>query len=83
MQNLEKTTEQDKIPVEQVLDDMYNPYGGMVSSAARDYYYINYASDAEQKEMDREDVAVSAIGWITVGVLLVFLVVEAVAPFLR
>lgn len=82
MQNLEKTTEQDKVPVERVLDDMYNPYSG-VSSAARDYYYINYASDVERKEMDREDAVVSTIGWIIVGALLVILVVEVIAPLLR
>lgn len=47
--------EDDKIPIEQVLEDMHNPNGGLVSWAARDYYYLNYASPAERKRMDRED----------------------------
>lgn len=46
---------EEKIPLEQVLDDMYNPNGGMPAQAARDYYYNNYATDEEKEEMDRSD----------------------------
>jgi hypothetical protein len=62
------------IPLVQVLDDMYNPNGGYASMAARDYYYQNYATDAEQKKMDREDKFTTAFAiifmvvfWIAVG----------------
>lgn len=43
-----------KVPVSKVLDDMYSDKG-MISLAARDYYYQNYASEAEKEEMDREE----------------------------
>lgn len=34
--------DQDKIPVEEVLEDISDPNGGIVSSAAKDYLEINY-----------------------------------------
>ena len=43
-----------KIPVEQVLNDMYNE-DGIVASAARDFYYINYATKEQQELMDEEE----------------------------
>lgn len=46
---------EEKVPKDRVLDDMYNPNGGMPSIAARDYYYENYATDEEKAEMDAED----------------------------
>ena len=49
-----------KVPLEQVLKDMYTNSG--VESAARDYYYKVYATDEERKEMDREDKIMSIIG---------------------
>ena len=45
----------EKIPVDKVLEDMYNPDGGPVSWAARDYYYREYATEEEKREMDKED----------------------------
>ena len=48
-----KTDEKEKIPVTKVLDDMYDPNGGLVSWVARDYYYENYATDYERKIMDQ------------------------------
>lgn len=48
--------EEDKAPVEKVIDDMLDPNGGMVSSAARDYYYRNYATEEERIMMDRENL---------------------------
>ena len=62
-----KTDEKEKIPVTKVLDDMYDPNGGLVSWAARDYYYENYATDYERKIMDREDkfeTTIAIIFWI-------------------
>lgn len=47
--------DEEKVPVTKVLDDMYNPNGGLVSQAAREYYYKNYATDEEREAMDRED----------------------------
>ena len=46
------------VPVDQVLDDMYSDTSG-VSSAARDYYYIHYATEEQRQQMDREDRLVS------------------------
>lgn len=40
MVNLSKDKKEEKVPISRVLDDMYNPDGGMVSLAARDYYYV-------------------------------------------
>lgn len=53
----EKDKEKDSelVLLQQVLDDMYNPDGGLVSMAARDYYYQHYATTTERKKMDRED----------------------------
>lgn len=39
----------DKVPIQQVLDDMYSDKGP-VTWAARDYYYTTYATPEEQKE---------------------------------
>lgn len=46
--------EKNKIPVHKVLDDMYQDKG-LVSLAARDYYYLNYATESQKAEMDFED----------------------------
>lgn len=49
-----------KVPLEQVLKDMYTNSG--VESAARAYYYEEYATDEERKQMDREDKITRIIG---------------------
>lgn len=59
--------EKEKIPLAEVLGDMYDPNGGPVSWAARDYYYHYYATDNERRAMDREDrlePAIAIILWI-------------------
>lgn len=38
----------DKVPIQQVLDDMYSDKGP-VTWAAQDYYYTTYATPEEQK----------------------------------
>ena len=48
------TDKTDLIPIERVLDDMCSDISG-VSSAARDYYRMNYATEEEKIEMDKED----------------------------
>jgi len=53
----------DKVPIQQVLDDMYSDKGP-VTWAARDYYYTTYATPEEQKEMDHEDKIQLVIAWI-------------------
>ena len=58
------------IPKLQVLDDMYADKG-VVSMAARDYYYEHYADEAERKRMDVEDIVSTIIGAaIVIGILL-------------
>lgn len=63
----------EKIPVDKVLDDMYSPDGGPVSWAARDYYYREYATEEEKREMDREDTFTKSMVRI-IRVVLGFLV---------
>lgn len=72
----EKEKQQEElIPKLQVLDDMYADKG-IVSMAARDYYYEHYANEAERKRMDIEDIVVTiigvtiAIGFIVISILL-------------
>lgn len=69
-----KETDSEPIPVQKVLEDMYNPDGGLVALAARDYYYQNYANEEERKNMDREDKIQTAVAiifmivfWTAVG----------------
>lgn len=71
---ISKETDSDPVPVHKVLEDMYNPDGGLVALAARDYYYRNYANEEERKSMDREDKIQTAIAiifmivfWAAVG----------------
>lgn len=82
MVNLNKDKMEEKVPISRVLDDMYNPNGGLVSLAARDYYYENYATEKERKEMDHEDAIQVAVGWILVGIFSVGLIASMALPFL-
>lgn len=43
-----------QVPKNAVIEDMGNECG-IISSAARDYYYKYYADDAERAAMDEED----------------------------
>lgn len=64
------------IPVEHVLDDMYSNSG--VESAARDYYYLNYATDEEKRIMEFEDkvaTIVSCAFWMLVIIGMVVCVI--------
>lgn len=65
---------EEKIPLEQVLDDMYNPNGGMASQAARDYYYNNYATDEEKQKIDAEDRRFDRILKFIVGLFCGFII---------
>lgn len=73
-----KETDSEPVPVQKVLEDMYNPDGGLVALAARDYYYQNYANEKERKSMDREDKIQTAVAiifmivfWVAVGFAIV------------
>lgn len=62
--------QEELIPKLQVLDDMYADKG-VVSMAARDYYYEHYADEAERKRMDIEDIVATIIGAaVVIGILL-------------
>ena len=72
---------EDLVPLEQVLDDMYDPDGGIPAIAAREYYYEHYASEAERRMMDAEDKANQrfAIGFMAfVGILAVGSIVAGI-----
>ena len=72
----DKTDEKDLIPIERVLDDMCSDISG-VSSAARDYYRMNYATEEEKIEMDKEDRIVNkftAIALIIPAVMIITIV---------
>lgn len=68
----------EKVPLSKVLDDMYNSDGGLVSIAARDYYYRYYATDEERKIMDYEDkmdTIIAVIFLVCFFLMMVFAVV--------
>ena len=70
--------EKDKIPVEQVINDMYDPSGGVTSCAARDYYYNNYATESEKKTMDQEDRIAHGMEILTVCLVIIATVLTVV-----
>ena len=65
--------ENDLIPVERVLDDMYSD--SFISTSARDYYYLNYATEDEKAEMDFEDKIQGIICWVFSALVLIGLAV--------
>ena len=67
-----------KIPVQQVLDDMYADKG-LVSWAARDYYYRNYATPEEQKRMDREDMRDTIISIIVLSACVIGIIIAIIS----
>ena len=70
----------DKIPVDKVLEDMYDPNGGPVSWAARDYYYATYATEEEKREMDREDRRMD-IGALMFYITFILLFIRVIACY--
>lgn len=72
------------VPIYKVLDDMYDPNGGPVAWAARDYYYHHYATDEERKEMDREDRIATISGWafrFMIAIYAVWSVIDFLATY--
>lgn len=73
--------DEELIPVDKVLEDMYNPDGGIVAIMARTYYYDFYATPEEQKEMDREDKLNSAITFVFLFGYTVLLCIAAISMY--
>lgn len=74
----------DLVPVDKVLKDMYDPNGGPISWAARDYYYIHYATPEERNIMDREDRfddILTLLFWIIYVGLVVFAIIMFLADY--
>ena len=69
------------IPVLQVLDDWYADKG-VVSWAARDYYYLHYADDNERKRMDKEEKIQTIIAAIIVGGTLLLGIIAIITQLL-
>ena len=57
------------IPLEKVLDDMYNPDGGIASMSAKDYYYQHYASEEEIKKHQRNEFIIDIIVRIILSII--------------
>lgn len=53
---MEETYRINEVPIGTVIEDMCHPDGGMISSAARDYYYLHYACKDLQNQIDDIDV---------------------------
>lgn len=75
---LDEKQQEELIPKLQVLDDMYADKG-IVSMAARDYYYYeHYADESERKRMYIEDIVATIIGGtIVIGMLLLGVIAVA------
>ena len=58
MSYYENETGNNRVPLEQVLHDMES-YDKYISRDARDYYYLNYATESEKRLMDLQDLAVN------------------------
>jgi len=58
-----------KIPLENVLEDMYNKYSP-TQFQSRKYYYEYYATDEERVEMDLENL-ISTIVNITITIAII------------
>lgn len=68
----------------QCIEAMYSE-NGIVSSAARDYYYTNYATKEEREKMDKEDRMYDLIGttvaiavYIFMGLALILGIIETI-----
>lgn len=73
---MDKKDNLDLIPKGKVVDDMYGE--SFIRYSARDYYYINYATDKEKKEIDKEIknesmMANCVLIIMIIGLILIFL----------
>ena len=71
------TRDEELVPLNQVLDDMYADRGP-VSWAARDYYKTHYATPEQAKQMEREekiDFIFASGFWVGLIVLVVISII--------
>jgi hypothetical protein len=62
-----ENNKEDLIPILQVLDNMYSD--SYISLAARDYYYLHYASESKKRSMDIEDKIIKIIGILIISLI--------------
>ena len=56
---------------------------GIVSSAARDYYYTNYATKEEREKMDKEDRMYDIIGTIVAVTVYAFMGISLIIGIIQ
>lgn len=66
--------DEELVPLIQVLDDMYSDKG-VVSLAARSYYYYHYATDEEKEKMDAEDRRLEILSYAIMGIMVIMFIV--------
>ncbi len=79
---IDEEADPELVSVQKVLEDMYNPIGGLVALAARDYYYQNYASEAERKIMEREEKFNTTFAIMFMIIILVAIGFGAISSFI-
>lgn len=66
----------------QCIEAMYSD-NGIVSSAARDYYYTNYATKEEREKMDKEDRMYDIIGTIVAITVYAFMGISLIIGIIQ
>lgn len=66
----------------QCIEAMYSD-NGIVSSAARDYYYTNYATKEEREKMDKEDRMYDIIGTIVAVTVYAFMGISLIIGIIQ
>lgn len=74
--------EDEEVKKLQCIEAMYSD-NGIVSSAARDYYYINYATKEEREKMDKEDHMHDIIGTIVAVTVYVFMGISLIIGIIQ
>lgn len=66
----------------QCIEAMYSD-NSIVSSAARDYYYTNYATKEEREKMDKEDRMYDIIGTIVAVTVYAFMGISLIIGIIQ
>ena len=74
--------EDDEVKKLQCIEAMYSD-NGIVSSAARDYYYTNYATKEEREKMDKEDRMYDIIGTIVAITVYAFMGISLIIGIIQ
>ena len=74
--------EDEEVKKLQCIECMYSE-NGIVSSAARDYYYNNYATEEEREKMDREDRMYDIIGTIVAVTVYAFMIIALIVGIIQ